>query len=269
MRGASAAAVETLNSGLDDAVDRGADAAKVADDLFGMAAVIRREPGLRRVVTDLSIDAAARSGLIRQVFEGKVEAASLELGGTAVGLRWASSGDLAQAVEQLGVLAVIKAADKSGDGDAIQDDLFGLARLVQSTPELRDALSDPARTVADKQGLLRTILEGKVTAGALRLAEQAVTGTYRTVFTALEAYQVLAAGGRSRLLATVRVARPLSDDDRQRLEKALTAKYDRPMHTNVVVDPDVLGGIKIEIGDDVIDGTIASRLDDARRQLAG
>jgi F-type H+-transporting ATPase subunit delta len=65
------------------------------------------------------------------------------------------------------------------------------------------------------------------------------------------------------------VARELSDADRQRLQGALARQYDRPVHLNVVVDPEVVGGVKVEIGDDVIDGTVASRLDDARRRLAG
>jgi len=72
-----------------------------------------------------------------------------------------------------------------------------------------------------------------------------------------------------RLVATVRVAHELGDADSQRLQGALARQYDRPVHLNVVVDPDVVGGVKVEIGDDVIDGTVASRLDDARRRLAG
>jgi F-type H+-transporting ATPase subunit delta len=70
-------------------------------------------------------------------------------------------------------------------------------------------------------------------------------------------------------VATVRVARELSDADRLRLQTSLAAQYGRDVHLNVVVDPEVLGGIRVEIGDDVIDGTVASRLHDARRKLAG
>jgi F-type H+-transporting ATPase subunit delta len=70
-------------------------------------------------------------------------------------------------------------------------------------------------------------------------------------------------------VATVRVARPLADGDRQRLADVLARTYDRQIHLNVVVDPEVIGGIRVEIGDDVIDGTVASRLDDARRRLVG
>ncbi len=67
----------------------------------------------------------------------------------------------------------------------------------------------------------------------------------------------------------MRVARELPDGDLQRLQGALARQYDRPVQLNVVVDPEVVGGVKVEIGDDVIDGTVASRLDDARRRLAG
>ena len=86
---------------------------------------------------------------------------------------------------------------------------------------------------------------------------------------ALTAYQKIAAEVRGEGVATVRVARPLADADRERLADALARTYGRDVHLNVIVDPDVLGGIRVEIGDDVIDGTVSSRLDDAGRRLAG
>jgi len=70
-------------------------------------------------------------------------------------------------------------------------------------------------------------------------------------------------------VAVVRVARELPDGDLERLRTALTAQYGRDLHLNVVVEPELIGGLRVEIGDDVIDGTVASRLHDARRRLAG
>jgi F-type H+-transporting ATPase subunit delta len=167
------------------------------------------------------------------------------------------------------VVAVVRSAEQSGQADALEDQLFGFERLVTENPELRDALSDPARSVEDKRTLLRGLLEGKATPATLLLAEQAVAGSHRTVAVALEEYQKVAAAHRNRLVATVRVARELGEQDAQRLAGVLARQYDRPVHLNVVVDPEVVGGIRVEIGDDVIDGTVASRLDDARRRLAG
>ena len=116
---------------------------------------------------------------------------------------------------------------------------------------------------------MRSLLDGKALPATVTLAQQSLAGTYRTVTTALSTYQQVAATLHGQRVATVRVAHPLSDAEQERLTDALSRQYDRPIHLNTVVDPEVLGGIRVEIGDDVIDGTVASRLDDARRKLAG
>jgi F-type H+-transporting ATPase subunit delta len=103
----------------------------------------------------------------------------------------------------------------------------------------------------------------------LQLAQQAVAGTHRTVALAVEDYQKIVADHRNLLVATVRVAHELSDADAGRLAGALERQYHKPVHLNVIIDPHVIGGMRVEIGDDVIDGTVSGRLDDARRQLAG
>ena len=269
MRGASADSLATLVEALGSAVQSGADAGRMADDLFGVSAVLGREPGLRRVATDVSVTPEAKGRLVRDLFANQLDEASVELVAKAAGLRWAATRDLAYALEHLGIVAAVKGAEATGQADALEDELFGFGRLVVESPDLRDALSDPARSVEDKRQLLHGLLEGRATAATIRLAEQAVAGTHRTVAVAIEEYQKVAAEHRNRLVATVRVAREVGDADLQRLQGALAGQYDRPLHLNVVVDPEVIGGMKVEIGDDVIDGTVASRLDDARRRLAG
>ncbi len=269
MRGASADSLAALTEALGSTVAVGADAYQVADDLFAVSDMLRREPSVRRLATDQSLAADAKAGFIRQLLGEQVAGASLELAATAVGRRWAATRDLPDALEQLGVIAVVRAADGEGHADALEDELFGFGRLVAENPELRDALSDPARSMNDKRALLRSLLEGRATAATIRLAEQSVAGSHRTVAVAVNEYQKVAANHRSRLVATVRVARELGDADKQRLEGALSGQYGREVHLNVVVDPEVIGGMKVDIGDDVIDGTVASRLDDARRRLAG
>jgi F-type H+-transporting ATPase subunit delta len=251
------------------AIEGGADTDRVADDLFAVSALLRREPSLRRVATDLSLAPAAKADFARSLLGDQLDPASMDLVGSAVAQRWAATRDLADALEELGVITVIKGADRQGHADALEEELFGLERLVEENPELRDALSDPSRSAIDKHALLDSLLGGRATAGTIRLAKQAVVSSHRTVTVAVEHYQKVAAASRNRLVATVRVARELSDADRQRLQGALARQYDRPVHLNVVVDPEVVGGVKVEIGDDVIDGTVASRLDEARRRLAG
>jgi F-type H+-transporting ATPase subunit delta len=134
---------------------------------------------------------------------------------------------------------------------------------------LRGALSDPSRSRADKAGLLASLLQGKALPATILLAQQSLSGSYRTPAAALEAYEKVAADVHGERVATVRIARPLTEAETQRLADGLARQYGRQVHLNVVVDPDVVGGIRVEIGDDVIDGTVSSRLADAQRLLAG
>lgn len=265
LRGASADAQAGLRALVDAAT--GADLATLGEDLLGAAAVFRAEPGLRRLATDQSIDASAKAGLVRQVFDGKVSALGLDVVADAVVRRWTATRDLADVLENLGVVAVVKSA--GGDSARLADELFAIAQLVDGNADLRGALSDPARSVSDKASLLRGLLEGKALAATQRLAALALNGSHRTVVVALGEYQKIAAAVKEESVAKVRVARDLSDTERGRLQSALTSQYGRPVHLNVSVEPDLVGGMRVEIGDDVIDGSMVSRIDDARRRLAG
>jgi F-type H+-transporting ATPase subunit delta len=267
-RGASAEAVHALTGELEAAVSGSPDvAARVARDLFTVADTIRSEGSLRRFATDASLPAQAKSGLVGQVFGGRVDERSQALLESAFGRRWTAGRDLADALEHLGVVALVRSA---GDDVArLADELFAFAQAVKDNPSLRDALSDPARSVEDKRALVHGLLAGKAVPATVALAEQSLAGTHRTVGAALHEYQKVVADVHGERVATVRVARDLSEAERQRLHDALSRQYGRSVHLNVLVDPSVIGGIRVEIGDDVIDGTVSSRLDDARRRLVG
>jgi F-type H+-transporting ATPase subunit delta len=266
-RGASADALTAVSDELGTRLQGGSDAARVGSDLFTVASLLRSEPGFRRVATDLSVEPAAKQQLVTDLFGARVEAASLEVVKVAVSRRWTSSRDLADALERLSEVAVVRSAGT--DAARLSDELFSFNQVVAANPALRDALSDRARSTADKAALVRSLLEGKALGATITLATQAVAGTYRTVGVALTEYQKVAAQVAGQSVATVRVAHPLAATDRQRLADALSRQYSRPIHLNVLVDPSVVGGMSVEIDNDVIDGTVAGRLDDVRRKLAG
>ena len=175
MHGASSDSLHALTEALGAAVEGGADASRIGDDLFAVAEVLRREPSLRRVATDLSVTPEAKSDLMRRIFGDQLDPASTDLVAAAAGRRWAATRHLPDALEHLGVVAVVRGAEQKGKADELENELFALERLVSGSPELRDALSDPARSVADKRRLLRDLLDGQATSATVRLAEQAVS----------------------------------------------------------------------------------------------
>ncbi|MBE7323631.1 F0F1 ATP synthase subunit delta [Nocardioides sp. Y6] len=264
-RGASAEAYSALTSTLEGALGK-ADAAQVGQDLFSVAEVLRAEPALRRVATDVSVESTAKAGLVSELFAGKVQAPVAALLGDAVSQRWTYASDLAKALEQLGVVATVRSA--GSDAGRLSTELFQLGQLLKDNPDLRQALSDPARSTEDKRALVHGLLAGKALPATVALVDQSLAGTHRTVSVALDAYQQVVAEANGRAVATVTVAKELAASDLERINAALARQYEREVQLNVVVDPAVIGGVKVEIGGEVIDGTVASRLDDARRKLA-
>ena len=268
LRGSSAEALQVLGVQVDGDRNTLEEFATLGDDLFRVAALLRSEPALRRAVTDVSTPAEAKASLVHGLLEGKVGAPALDLLAQAVALRWVAARDLADALEHLGVVAVVRSAGRR-ESVRLSDELFIIGQVVEESADLRIALSDPVRSTEDKRELLRRLLEQRALPATVALVEQALAGSFRSFHAAITEYQKVAAATQGEGVALVRVARDLSEGERSRLEQALSTQYGRPVHLNIEVDPSLLGGMRVEIGDDVIDGTVVSRLDDARRRLAG
>lgn len=265
MHGPSLGSLQTLTDALDEAIGGAAD--KLGPDLFGACDVIRSQAALRRAMTDPTMPREAREKLAAAVFESHVGTEVAAIVAKAASLRWAASGDLAVALEQLGVRAVVKQAGE--DASRVESELFIFGQAVEHNAGLRDALSDPVRATPDKQALVRSLLEDQAARGTLALAERTVSSTYPTVTRAVASFVDLAAEAGGEVVALVRVAGPLTEQQESQLAEGLSHRQGTTVHLNVVVDPDVVGGVRVEIGGQVIDGTILSRLDEARRRLAG
>jgi len=264
LRGASAEARSALASKVGSGTLE--DTATLGDQLLAVAGVLRSEPALRRVFTDGSVEGEAKAGLAASVFGGKVGDPTLALVKEAVQQRWTSSRDLAGVLEELGIQALVRSA--GAQGPRVSDELFAVGQLIDANPDLRDVLSDPARSPDDKAALVSSVLDGKVLDSTQRLVGQAVRS--REPFgRALESIQRVAADVQDELLAVVHTARPLGTTEITRLTQALGKAYDATVHLHVVEDKDLIGGLRVEIGDDVIDGSVASKLDNARRRIAG
>ena len=269
MRGISRASLAEVEQRLEPLTADPATAAVLGNELFAVAGVLASQPALRRALSDQSRPASARSALAGSVLSGKISDDAAALVAAAVAARWSAAGDLTDAVEQLAVQAVLAAAEAQGHLDDLEDELFRFGRIVASTPELRIALTNPFVTAAAKRELLSSLLEGRVTPESLRLVtEAAVSPLGRSLDVSLEEYARIAARRRERLVAEVHVAVPLTDQQRIRLAAALSAAYGHQVHLNVVIDPKVAGGVTVRIGDELIDGSVTTRLAGARRQVA-
>lgn len=263
-RGASAEARAQLTHELRSSPN---DESKLSEELFGVASVLRQQAALRRIVTDASVEGSAKSDLVGNVFRGAIGATALGLVQRAVQYRWTAPHDLADVIEELGVLALVRSA--GDDGGRISDELFEVRRVIDDAAGLRVALSDPSRSATDKGKLLRGLFGAELLPSTMLLVEQAVDGRHGAIDAALEGYQHAVAHVLGEKIATVHTARDLLGRDRARLVAVLAAQYDSPVHLQVVVDPEVVGGLRVTIGDDVIDGSVASRIEDAERRLAG
>jgi F-type H+-transporting ATPase subunit delta len=162
----------------------------------------------------------------------------------------------------------VAAAEKARRLDAVEDELFRVGRLVAAHSELRMALADRSAPVESRVALVGQLLRGKVSEETMLLVGQAVAHPRERSFDAtVELYGEVAAERRSRVIALVTAAVPLTERQRDRLVSALSRLYGHEVHLNVEIDSDLIGGVRVEIGDEVIDGSVATRLDEAHRRL--
>jgi F-type H+-transporting ATPase subunit delta len=242
---------------------------KLAEELAAVTALLDREVSLRRILTDPAQAGEAKAGLVQRLLAEQVSGETLDLVSGMVRSRWSASRDLVDAVEELSSLAEIIGAERSGALDDVEDELFRIARIVASAPDLRAALSDSRATGTAKAELVRTLLSGRARSVTVRLVTRLVVlPRGRSLEAGLDALSKLAAARRGRVVAVVTTAVPVSDRQKRRLGAALATLYGHPVHLNLDVDPEVLGGISVRIGDEVIDSTVVSRLEEATRRLA-
>ncbi|HEY5847307.1 MAG TPA: F0F1 ATP synthase subunit delta [Microlunatus sp.] len=243
----------------------GADLAALAGDLFAVADALEANPALRRALTDPSTPEDGRRQLAHGVLDGRVGELAVEIVAESAALRWAGGRTLAAALDRQGVRAELLRADEGGELEETEDELFRFARTVESNPELRNALADRSIDRAGRQQLVAQLLAGKATDSTVRLAQRAVAARERTFAHTIEGYVTQAAAQKNRVVATVRVAKPLTPEQSERLKAGLTRQIGRDVAIQEIVDEHVLGGVRVELGHEVIEGTVAGRLEDARR----
>lgn len=242
----------------------------LSGELYSVAGLLTTEPQLRSVLADSGQPLAVRESLVQQVLGGKVSDLAVAVVVLATSQRWAEDLDLVLALEQLAAEAAFMVADADGTLEATEEELFRFGRAVDASPELQMALTAPSQTPATKAKVVADLLKDRSTAACREVLEYSVGHLHgRRIDAVIDELCDLAAEQRERVVAEVRVAAPLDDDQKQRLAAVLSKLKGRPVRLNVAVDPAVLGGAHVRIGDEVIDGTVASRLENASRAILG
>lgn len=237
----------------------------VARELFIAARTIGESSQLSGALSAWGVPGQARAGVAAQVFAA-FQPVTVSLLRTAVAERWSDTADLISGVEEL----AIRAAAKAAPGTDLEQELFEVLRVVADNPELELALGNRLGDGAAKGALASSILNGRASeATTLVVSELVQQPRERRVRALLGRALRIVADQRGRTVATVHVARPLDDAQAERLRAVLAQRTGSDIALNVVVDASLVGGVRVEIGDEVIDDTVSSRLNDLRQRLAG
>jgi F-type H+-transporting ATPase subunit delta len=275
MAGVSSESLATALAGLEAKLPTAS--LQLAKELFGILGMVDSSAGLRRALTDPSRNGDEKSALVRQLVGGKVSADAAEIAGGLASSRWATARDIGDALETLAATVVISVAENksavSASGitglEELENDLFSFNQAVASDHEVQRALSEPQASAAAKTALAEKLVPG-ASEEAKVLIRQAVNQPRGIKPTRLvQRFAELAAKRQQRWIATVSVTRPLTQTQLARLQAGLNALYGRELKVNINVDPALIGGIRVQVGDEVLDASVLTRLGQLQRQLAG
>ncbi|HZN12969.1 MAG TPA: ATP synthase F1 subunit delta [Acidimicrobiales bacterium] len=164
--------------------------------------------------------------------------------------------------------ALFEVARAEGSLGRVEDELFSVARTIETNDALRNALTDEYVPVDRRQGIVEDLLGGRASATTTSLVSFVVgSGRARDLPKIIDRLVEKAAESRAEEVGEVRTAYPLDDDQRERLAAALSKHTGKKVSLKVVVDPSILGGVVAQVGDTVIDGSVRRRLEQLKEAL--
>jgi F-type H+-transporting ATPase subunit delta len=236
------------------------------EQLLAAGRAIESSPGLRAVLADPAVEASRKSALIGTIFAALDKTAASLLAGI-VESRWSSQAQLLDGIEEIGIRAIARSA---GDDSGIESELFHFSRVVAGNAELELALGSTLGDPAGRVTLVDELLTGEASPATVAIVRHLVQSPRgRRIGEVLDLAADIVADAEGAVVATITAASEPSAAQLKRLQTLLAAQYGRTPRLNLIVDADLVGGLRVQVGDEVIDGSVATRLADLRLRLAG
>jgi F-type H+-transporting ATPase subunit delta len=272
--------------------------AQVAEDVNAVAHLVSRNNVLAVALTDFAVTATARKAVLQDLLSTRIHPIALK-----IVLRAVDRGrveefptvlhelyELVRHMHDLGPVelraeepivsrgawrdyvagyseAVFEEIPQTSDLEEVEDELFRFARIIESSPSLRSALSDTTMPLDNREQILGDLLEGKVHPATLRLARTTIQGRVRDLVSSLDWLAEQAASARGWRVARVYTGLPIDAEEHRILAEALERLANQPVELQVMAAPDILGGAVIHIGDLLVDASAQRRLDQVEEHL--
>ena len=270
MKAASRESLAALIKTFDDAVAQLDEAglSATAGELAAVARLLVSELPLRKHLATRADDNSPKLAVVSSLFGSRVGATTSTLLEKAVSLRWSSSRDFTNALQRVARLSVIVAAEREGQVENVEDELFRFGRVLESNSKLASLLVDPSTPADGRVSLLEDVLANKTTSYTADLLTQAVRSADGSRLSDVAVgLAELAAARRNESVAQVTAPVAMSNEQTARLVAVLSKIYGRKISIQSEIDPSIIGGLKITLGDEVIDGSVASRLAAAANEI--
>ena len=245
------------------------DAWRIGNELFTITKVLDDSIQLERALTDPSRPVADKVAVLKELLGDNAHPMTMEIMTDLVSRRWSRARDIANAVEDFGVDAMMYYADATDATLQVSIELSELHSALLNLPVVRAKLYDYQATSEARVKLFREVFSGKtLNKVTMRLAEHATCNRRRRRY--LETIQWLInkfSRHMGESMVTVTTATPLKKEQIKRLVEVYSAKVGRQVHINSVVDPTVLGGMRIQVGDEVTDNTVVAQLQNLHRKV--
>ncbi|MDO4918576.1 F0F1 ATP synthase subunit delta [Kocuria sp.] len=243
---------------------------EITRQLFQVLDVVDENGALRRALTDPSRSAADRVRLVHSLLDGRAEPTVVEIVAELASRRSATERELGDGIEHSAVQVAAVSAENRGGGNALEavvDDLIRFKAMLDRSAEIQRAFSDSRASAQAKIALARRLMPGGSEESAL-LIERAVSEPRGALpGRLLEHFAQWIADRQQRWIARVSSARPLREDQLARLRDGLNRLYGRDLKLTTETDPSLVGGLRVQVGEEVIDGTVTHRLDQLQQRI--